>query len=95
MGRNYLTASIVKAPGNNTGGYSNAEIDALWEKATGATDEATARGHYSRIQQILSDELPIIPIMENDDRLVVDSRVTGLDKGPLAAYTEWDEARFT
>lgn len=48
--------------GNNDTGFSNAEYDRLLEEALGAPDEATRRTLYARMDAILMEELPIIPL---------------------------------
>ncbi|PIE07653.1 MAG: oligopeptide ABC transporter substrate-binding protein OppA [Rhodobacterales bacterium] len=45
--------------GYNDAGYSNAEVDALLAEAKSMDDPS---GNYTRIEEIISEEMPIIPI---------------------------------
>jgi len=45
--------------GYNDGKYANAEVDALMQEAKTLTD---ATANYTRVEQILADEMPVIPI---------------------------------
>ncbi len=48
--------------GNNDTGFSNAEYDRLLEEALETSDQAARRAIYARMDAILMDELPIIPL---------------------------------
>jgi oligopeptide transport system substrate-binding protein len=48
--------------GNNDTGFANAEYDRLLEEALGTSDQAARRAIYARMDAILMDELPIIPL---------------------------------
>ncbi|BET66452.1 peptide ABC transporter substrate-binding protein [Opitutales bacterium ASA1] len=53
---------FVTGGGNNDTGWSNAEYDSLREQALRASDDASRFAIYERMEQILIDEVPIIPI---------------------------------
>ena len=48
--------------GNNRTGFANARYDELIQRAGRATDKATRYQYFQQAEQILIDELPIIPI---------------------------------
>ena len=53
---------MVTDRGNNKTGWSNKEYDSYIKKATFANDESERLKNFSSAEQILMDELPIIPI---------------------------------
>jgi oligopeptide transport system substrate-binding protein len=53
---------FVTGGGNNDTGWSNLEYDDLLEKALTQTDQAERYEIYQRMEEILMNELPIIPI---------------------------------
>ena len=53
---------MVTDRGNNKTGWSNKEYDSYIKKATFASDELERLKNFSSAEQILMDELPIIPI---------------------------------
>ena len=50
---------VTSGSGNNDGKFSNDEVDAPMQEAKTLTD---ATANYTRVEQILADEMPIIPI---------------------------------
>ncbi|MBL4807372.1 MAG: oligopeptide ABC transporter substrate-binding protein OppA, partial [Rhodobacteraceae bacterium] len=50
---------LTTQSGYNDGKYSNAEIDALMNEAKTLTD---ATVNYTRVEQIMADEMPVIPV---------------------------------
>ncbi len=90
--KDYVTSNIHHQAGTNTRGYSNPEVDDLFAKAASALSDDEAQKYYSRLQTILSEDLPLLPLMEQKDELIIGVNVQGLDnQGPLTAYTSWDE----
>ena len=45
--------------GQNDGHYSNPEVDALMEAATTAADPSE---NYTKVEQIIAEDMPIIPV---------------------------------
>ncbi len=65
VSRTYLTSNIRKGVlFTNTSGYSNPEVDALFAKAAGSTDEGQRKQLYSQIQKIVAGEAPIAWLVE-------------------------------
>jgi len=64
--------------GGNRGHYVNPQVDALLAAAASTTVESVRRGDYWRVQEILSRELPAIPLWYPDNEVVHTTRVTGI-----------------
>ncbi|MFS2160796.1 ABC transporter substrate-binding protein [Pseudomonas sp. Pseusp122] len=61
----YRSDNIVKGtPFNNVGGYSNPQVDALWNKVADITPGPTREALYSELEHHLNDDLPLAPIFE-------------------------------
>ena len=46
-------------------GYSNAELDAVLARGGGSSDMSVRATAYFRAQEILAEDLPIAPLVEN------------------------------
>ena len=65
VARSYISSNIVKGnPFGNVGGYSNAEVDKLFADAAVAATDADRQAKYTKVQQILADELPVLWMLE-------------------------------
>ena len=67
--------------GGNRGRYSNGEVDSLLAEAAGTADERKRRADYVRVQEILSEDLPAIPLWYPDNHVVHRASVTGVNEG--------------
>ena len=66
VARSYVSANIVKGnPFGNVGSYSNAEVDKLFADAAVAPSDAR-QGLYTKVQQVLAEELPVLWLLELD-----------------------------
>ncbi|HEY8567039.1 MAG TPA: ABC transporter substrate-binding protein [Beijerinckiaceae bacterium] len=66
VARSYISTNIVKGnPFGNVGGYSNPEVDKLFADAASAPAEQR-QALYTKVQQILADELPVLWLLELD-----------------------------
>ena len=64
VARSYVSTNIVKGnPFGNVGQYSNPEVDRLFAEAAIAPAEAR-QALYTKVQQILADELPVLWLLE-------------------------------
>src|SRR5439155_1720573 len=59
----YHSSYIGQFYGNGEG-YSNPTVDGLFENAANELDENTRKGYYAQVQQILADDLPLLPLRE-------------------------------
>lgn len=62
------------ASGYNDGKYANAEVDSLLAEAKTMADP---QSNYTRIEQIIADEMPIIPIYHYTANFLLDTSVKG------------------
>ncbi len=63
IGRTFVTSSIGKVYGNPEG-YSNPEVDALFEKGERATSYEERAPFYRQIQAILAEDLPVVQLRQ-------------------------------
>jgi peptide/nickel transport system substrate-binding protein len=67
VSRSYITANIRKGIlFSNIAGYSNPEVDRLFEEAAVATDDKKRQELYTAVQKIVVDEVPIAWMIEQD-----------------------------
>lgn len=74
---------FVTDGGNNDTGWSNAEYDALRAKALSAPNDEERFACYERMEEILLEELPTIPIYFYTRPYLIDTSVRGMDPNPL------------
>lgn len=74
----------------NSMGYTNKRVDELLDQAAVQTDEAKRQRMFAEIQQILREDLPVIPLMELDWIQLWNKRVHGLITNGISIYTGWD-----
>lgn len=65
--------------GGNSGDYSNADVDALFEQADGELDPEARDDLLNEIDQILWDELPVIPLFQVPEFLAWNSDVENVE----------------
>jgi peptide/nickel transport system substrate-binding protein len=73
----YATGSFPPR-GGNRGRYSNAQVDALLAEASASEDRAVRKADYVKVQQILAEELPGIPMWYPNNEVVHTRRVEGV-----------------
>ncbi|MGA8939534.1 MAG: ABC transporter substrate-binding protein [Acidobacteriaceae bacterium] len=83
----YCYATEMFPPkGANRGHYSNPRVDALLKAASATTDESLRRQDYIQIQQILSQDLPSIPLWYPDNVVVHSARLTNIKLDPGGSF---------
>lgn len=92
--RNYWSKNIKPGvPFGNVAAYSNAEVDALWEKAQTEGDETKRNGYFHELQRKIVDDSPLFWIMEMDLVAVQNDRVQNLITNPFGVrsglYDTW------
>jgi peptide/nickel transport system substrate-binding protein len=65
----------------NRGRYSNPGVDKLLEDAINATDHPKAADGYVKAQQIISDELPLLPLWYPANMVVANKRIGNINIG--------------
>jgi len=69
--------------GGNRGGYENLEVDRKLDEAARLSDPDERRRRYGRVQEILADELPYVPLWHEDTVAVVSDRFAAVDVSPF------------
>jgi peptide/nickel transport system substrate-binding protein len=72
--------------GKNRGFYANPELDRLVEEGRKTGDPVRRSGIYGRVQEILFDDLPYVPLWFEDNWVVVSKKVTGYRLRPDAGF---------
>jgi peptide/nickel transport system substrate-binding protein len=67
--------------------YRNAQVDALIEEASAATDEAHRGGAYTRAQQLISEDVPYISLWYRTNVAIFQPDIRGVSLSPVADYT--------
>jgi peptide/nickel transport system substrate-binding protein len=81
-----FSSSRFPPNGANRGYYSNPQVDALIDQARREVDRSVRKKIYSRIQNILAEELPYIDLWYLDNVLVHNKRVTNLKLNPAGNF---------
>lgn len=87
--RAYVTSS-VGAPFGNASGYSNPKVDKLFRQGSSAVEQKDREKHYSEVQDILAEDLPVFPLVETKLNDVAAPTVHGL--WYAANWGQWQEA---
>lgn len=83
----YAYASASFPPrGANRGHYSNPEVDRLLESAATESRRPERRADYFRVQHILADELPSLPLWFLDSVVVYNRRISGVVASPSGNF---------
>lgn len=62
----------------NRSRYSNPEVDKLIDEAMNATDQNAAKAAYGKAWEIISSELPLLPLWYNANMVVSNKRIAGI-----------------
>ena len=81
--------------GSNYVQYENAEIDALCAKGVSTIGDEARKPIYHRIQEILLEDLPFMPILAFQTPVGVRSRVKGYEINPYTACNSWNLADWS
>lgn len=82
--RTYLCDNIKKGVlWANMSQYCNREVDRLFKKAGTAPTEAVRKKNYAKAQRILTDELPVLPLENQQYRNVYSDSVKNPPNGPF------------
>jgi|SRR5882724_2298469 len=72
--------------GNNDTNWGNPEYDRLLHSALGAPDNPTRFAIYQQMEQILIDEMPVLPVFYYTRARLINPRVKGFYSTPLDNY---------
>lgn len=76
--RTYVSSNIQRIPFTNTMGYVNAEVDAAFATARRSTNPQERQAAFTRAQQLLVEDMPIIWLMEVAFPTIHDRRLRNL-----------------
>lgn len=83
--RTFLHSKEVP-PGRNRGRYNNPELDKLLEDGLKIEDEQKRIAHYKKVQAMVHEDMPFIPLWYDLDVAVVNPRIKGYTLSPTADY---------
>jgi peptide/nickel transport system substrate-binding protein len=93
--RLYWSKNIVKGvPYSNASGYSNPEMDKLWEMAQVEADEEKRRQCFFKIQEIAQRDLPILDLFEVKPVTVSSSKLKNHIVNSHASFSSLRDAYF-
>jgi peptide/nickel transport system substrate-binding protein len=81
-----FASSSVPPHGANRGDYSDPEADMLLQAAASESDQAQRRAAYMRVQQILAEELPSLPLWFVDSVVIYNRRISGVEASPSGNF---------
>lgn len=76
--RTYVSSNIKKVTFANTEGYANPAVDKLFETARMSGDPEERKKAFFEVQKLLTDEVPVVWLMEMSFPTIHDRRVTNL-----------------
>lgn len=80
---------------NNYGGYSNPEVDRLLEQGRVETDPEKRKEIYTKIAQIITDEVPYIFLLYQGYVVMHDPGLEGFVVNPTGSWKSLESATFT
>jgi peptide/nickel transport system substrate-binding protein len=89
---NYWSTRGYGTGGLNASGYTNPEVDRLFQQATATTDQAKRRQLYAQVSGILARDVPAVPIVYPQAKFYFNKRVHGLQS--IGTYTVFGPRRF-
>lgn len=90
VSRLYITSAIRKAPFVNASGYSNPEVDKLFDEGASLAQQDQRAEAYKKVQVVLARDLPVFPIWETALISVASKLVAGKWDWSTG-YDYWDE----
>jgi peptide/nickel transport system substrate-binding protein len=88
---NTCHSSQMPPAGLNRNRYKNSEIDALVEEGRRTMDEGKRREIYAKVQKILLDDLPFVPLWYEKNVIVYRKGLSGVHPRPDASYRSFME----
>lgn len=88
----YHTRQINRAPYTNGMGYSNPELDKVFDADASELDLARRKANWDEAQKILMRDLPGIPVFEFPDGHLVNNKFKNVVTGPFGYFQSRHEA---
>ncbi len=87
-----LAGRIQTNGATNLGGYSNERVDELFALSNVETDLTQRAAYYSEIQQIMSEDIPMVFLLDNGYRYAIPNEILGspyemTDRAASSEYT--------
>jgi peptide/nickel transport system substrate-binding protein len=95
VARTYITSNIKKGIlFSNTAGYSNPEVDRLFEEAAVATSDDKRQELYSQVQRILVEDVPVVWTFEQDYPNFIDKRLKNVLSTAIGVHETFGSVSF-
>lgn len=95
VSRTYITSNIRKGVlFSNTAGYSNPEVDRLFEEAATATSDDKRQELYSAVQKILVEDVPIVWLIEQDYPNFIDKKLKNVITTAIGVHETFGAVSF-
>jgi peptide/nickel transport system substrate-binding protein len=88
----YHTKQINRAPFTNAMGYSNTELDKIFDADASELDREKRKAYWDEAQKILMRDLPGIPVFEFPDGHLVNNKFKNVVTGPYGYFQSRHEA---
>ena len=87
---NYLSP-FIRDGGFFANNYSNDEVNSLLDKEIGETDETARNEQIGQLQDIVADDVPLIPSWNGQNVAVANSSMTGVEEtlDPTYIFRFW------
>jgi peptide/nickel transport system substrate-binding protein len=95
--RLYNSGNILSPPQpfTNSSGYTNPEIDRMFEEQRAQPDLASRKKMYDRIQEVIWQDLPVLPIFAYlQVNIYRSSYVTDIFNTPASNYENFADAKL-
>ena len=84
--RYIFDSKMIPPAGANRGHYRNAEVDSLLDEARVETDQQKRREIFSKVQKIISEDLPYVSLWFMDNVSVHRKRISNVELSPTGDY---------
>jgi peptide/nickel transport system substrate-binding protein len=94
---NRLATSAIAAQGgrgSNTGQYSNPEVDSLLHQGARTFDREERRKIYNRVQEIVRNDLPFLPLFQGRNVIGRKEKLTGFTVNTNTRTASWNAAAW-
>jgi peptide/nickel transport system substrate-binding protein len=93
--RRVFHSNQVPPAGFNRGYYKNDEVDRLIDEASRAQTEEERRAKYGRVQQLIAEDAPYIPIWNKVNAIVAQRGFTGLHLPSTGDFQSLRDVRWS
>jgi peptide/nickel transport system substrate-binding protein len=95
VARTYISSNIKKGIlFSNTAGYSNPEVDRLFDEAAVSTSDAKRQELYSQVQNILVEDVPVVWMLEQEYPNFIDKRLKNVLSSAIGVHETFGAVSF-